>query len=32
MIGSDEYATATFRLYDVNNDGMLSMEEWKNSQ
>lgn len=28
-IGNDEYAAASFRLYDTNNDGVLSMDEWK---
>jgi Ca2+-binding EF-hand superfamily protein len=29
LIESDEYAAGTFRLYDVNGDGLISMEEWK---
>ncbi|MCF8495263.1 MAG: hypothetical protein K9G62_01195 [Alphaproteobacteria bacterium] len=31
-IQGDEYAVATFRLYDINNDGQMSLEEWKNAQ
>ncbi len=31
-IEGDEYASATFRLYDMNNDGVLSIDEWKNAQ
>lgn len=31
-IESDEYAAATFRLYDLNNDGQLNMQEWKSAQ
>lgn len=30
-IENDEYAAASFRLYDLNNDGVLSMDEWKNA-
>lgn len=29
IIEADEYANATFRLYDLNGDGHLSMDEWK---
>lgn len=29
---SNEYAEATFRLYDENKDGNLSLEEWKAAQ
>lgn len=29
---STEYAEATFRLYDENKDGMLSLDEWKAAQ
>lgn len=31
VIQGDEYASATFRLYDTNNDGALSLDEWKKS-
>lgn len=32
IIEGDEYAAATFRLYDENDDGQLSLQEWKNAQ
>ncbi len=31
-ISNDEYYTSTFRLYDENKDGQLSLEEWKAAQ
>lgn len=31
-IEGDEYAKSTFRIYDTNDDGSLSMKEWMDSQ
>lgn len=31
QINNDEYAAASFRVYDLNNDGVLSMDEWKSA-
>lgn len=30
-IENDEYAAASFRVYDLNADGVLSMDEWENA-
>lgn len=32
IITGDEYASATFHLYDLDGDGEISMQEWKNAQ
>lgn len=31
QIDTDEFAQGTFRAYDANNDGTLSVSEWKNA-
>ncbi len=30
-IGEQEYADSTFRIYDSNNDGQISRDEWRNA-
>ncbi len=32
VIQGDEYATATFRLYDTDGNGQLSLDEWKKAR